>query len=94
MTLRRMRAPSNERLRRPPMSDPNRVSPETATSKQPNGANTRQAPVALQSICKFLRTKVLAFLEEDHADNKPLRSLQGHVRVAMEVIVEALRRYG
>lgn len=76
------------------MSDPNRVSTETPPSKQSNGANTHQTPVALQSICQSLRKKVIAFLEEDHADNKPLRGLQGHVRVAIEVIVDALRRYG
>lgn len=76
------------------MSDPSRVPPEIATSKHPNGAHAEQTPADLQSLCKSYRTKVLAFLEEDHTDDKVLRSLQGHVRVAMEVTVDALRRYG
>lgn len=80
------------------MADPSRgVPPDTATSTHSNGATTQeqqQTSIDLAIICASLRIKVLAFLDEDHTDNKVLRSLQGHVRVAMEVIVEALRRYG
>ncbi|KAF4120147.1 FAD synthetase [Geosmithia morbida] len=44
--------------------------------------------------CWALRRKVLAFLEAENVEDKALRTLQGHIRVAMEVIGEALHRYG
>ena len=48
----------------------------------------------LLQICLSLRRGIATFLEEDHTDDKVLRNLQGHVRVAMDVIGEALHRYG
>lgn len=64
----------------------------------PNGSvshssGTEMTEPLLQT-CLTLRRGVVTFLEEDHTDDKVLRSLQGHVRVAMEVIGEALHRYG
>jgi hypothetical protein len=60
------------------------------TTIQPRDAS----PQSLRQTSLELRSRIDNFLDEDHTDDKVLRSLQGHVRVAMEVIGEALQRYG
>lgn len=65
------------------------------SDRHQNGLETTTPKTeSLLSICNALRSKILSFLEENHKDDKRLLSLQGHVRVAMQVTEEALRRYG
>lgn len=56
-------------------------------------SNGTTAIPALPGICYTLQRKVDTFLAESTGD-KAVRSAQGHTKVAMEVIGEALRRYG
>jgi FAD synthetase len=51
------------------------------------------APPALPEVCRELRRKVIAFLDEQ-TDNKVLQGVQSQVRVSMGVIEEAMCRYG
>jgi hypothetical protein len=80
---------------RPDAARPNgSASHESSAAAAAAAAATEATTETLLQTCLALRKCVLAFLDEDHTDDKVLRSLQGHVRVAMEVIGEALHRYG
>lgn len=59
----------------------------------PKPAASASAPPALPEVCRELRRKVTAFLEEQ-TDSKVLQAVQSQVRVSMGVIEEAMRRYG
>lgn len=58
-------------------------------SPQPPAPPRRTLP----EICFELRSKIDAFLAEQTSDDV-LRKVQNQVRVSMDVIGEALRRYG
>lgn len=64
--------------------------PELSPAQQGHGTGAD----SLLQTCLALRCKVIAFLEINDIEDKELRTLQGHIRVAMEVIGEALHRYG
>ncbi len=56
--------------------------------------STPTAPYRLADVCYELRRKVLAFLGEDiPASDELLRNVQVKVRVSVDVIEQALRRY-
>lgn len=59
----------------------------------PASAPTSDAIPALAEVCRELRRKVTAFLEEQ-TDNEVLQGVQNQVRVSLGVIEEAMRRYG
>ncbi len=68
---------------------------DTIPSNGSASHNARIEPIdGLLQTCRNLRQRVMTFLGEDHTNEKTLRSLQGHVRVAIEVIEEAFSRYG
>lgn len=50
-------------------------------------------PHTLPQVCFELQAKLDAFLDEE-TDDKVLQNVQNRVRVSMDVIREALRRYG
>jgi FAD synthetase len=62
---------------------------------KPNTANLTRGslPRTLPEICFELRAKIDAFLCEQ-TDDEVLRGVQNQIRVSMDVVQEALRRYG
>ncbi len=58
------------------------------------GLLTRSAPLpSLPDICFELQAKMDAFLREQ-TDDQVLRKVQSQAKVSMDVIQQALRRYG
>ncbi|OAQ62352.1 FAD synthetase [Pochonia chlamydosporia 170] len=58
-------------------------------------AATSAVPRALPEICYTLRRKVIAFLDQQPADDDAaLKSTQAQTRASIEIVEEALRRYG
>ena len=80
------------------MPKPGQTCRDGSDASQTNGSVSHssgsETTETLLQICLTLRRGIVTFLEEDHTDDKVLRNLQGHVRVAMDVIREAFHRYG
>ena len=57
-------------------------------------ASVSDARTPLPAICYELRKKVLAFLDEKIEDDEGLQKVQRQVRISVDVIDDALRRYG
>ncbi|CAJ2514060.1 Uu.00g021790.m01.CDS01 [Anthostomella pinea] len=73
------------------MSPQDVSAPRTTTTT--NGAGPKSTPTKMETLCRELKGKVDALLAKPTDDDEVLKSLQDQVRVARDVIEEALRRY-
>jgi hypothetical protein len=61
----------------------------------PAAASVAHLPRALPEICYLLRRKVIAFLDQQPAEgDAALESTQKQTRASIQIVEEALRRYG